>query len=314
MARRRHTLLIGALTLLIAALCCTSALALTPDVSWHKSLSAARAAAAASNKPILAIGYRSQHEACQTLIEAILPHPDVIALLDSLELYAVDVDDPASADFCKRYQIGVAGTDDPWLVVQPILPVFLFLDAGGKEYFRDYGIVAPMPNRDHASETEAAAATGFATRLQTILELVSGLRQIDDNPSAQAHALVGHILMEMEQFESATPHLEKAMQLDPKNEQGAFAQAYFDTIILRIVDDPERALRQFDDYAARYADSDRLLEARYYKGVCLIVLERYREAIKILETFETDDQKAPEFDSPWTPMALGLLKELRRAD
>ena len=285
---------------------------LTSEVTWHESLSAARAAATVSGKPILAIGYRQNHEACETLIDSILPHPDVVVQLDSLELYAADVDNPTSADFCRRYQVGVVSADNTWLVAQPILPVLLFLDANGREYFRDYGTVSPPPSHDSQSDLESVAAKGFVSRVQTILQLVSAMRQIAESPTAQAHAQAGHILMEMEQFEDARPQLEKAKQLDPNNETGAFADAYFDTIVLGIAEDPDLAYKQFDDYMVRYRDSERLLEARYYKGVCLVVLERYADAIKVFQTFETDDKKAPEFDSPWTPLALGLLKELRK--
>lgn len=311
MVCRRMWLTSVGLTMLFAAVMPVSVDALTEDVPWHDSLNAARSQSTVSGKPIMAIAYRQEDEASQTLIGVILRHPDVVAQLSSFELFAANVDDPAAAEFCKRYRVGVVSADDPWLVVYPILPIMLFLEANGKEHFRDYGTIPTRLGSGPEEDLSEVAAKGFAGRLETIIQLVALLRQVEEAPTAQAHSRAGHILMEMERFDEARPHLQKAMQLDPNNDTGAFAEAYFDAIILGLADDPERAVNQLDDYMARYTASERLLEARYYKGVCLVALERYREAATVLKSFETGDRRAPEFDSPWTPLALGLLKELQ---
>jgi len=86
---------------------------------------------------------------------------------------------------------------------------------------------------------------------------------------------------------------------------------------ISIPGDPDRAGQQLDDFKGRYPESPRLLEARYYQAVCYIASEIYKDeekyvlALKILDTFRTQDRNAPEFDSPWTPPALGLRQQVR---
>jgi len=283
--------------------------AITPDVHWHPTFDAARAQSAQSGKPILVLGYSPDDRHCETLIISILRHPDVVKELGKFELSAVNADDPALGQFCATFRIGVVDQTDTWITQFPVLPVFLFLGNNAQEYFRDYGYTSARRGSERSRDLPIAAAA-FALRLQTIQRLIGGLRQIATDPTATAYAQVGHILIELEHFDDARPHLQKAVQLDPTNETGAFADAYLDLIVLDIAENPGRALQQLDDFATRYGESDRLLEARYYRGVCLIALEKYKQARTVLRTFETSDRTAPEFDSPWTPLALGLLQQL----
>ncbi len=283
--------------------------AVTPDVHWHPTFGAAQARAAESGKPILVFGYSPDDRHCRTLITSILTQPDVVRELGKFELFAANADDPALKQFCATFGIGVVDQTDTWITQFPVLPIFLFLEGNAHEYFRHYGYT-PTRRGSQRSRDLAIAGAAFALRLEKIGRLIGGLRQIATEPTATAYAEVGHILIELEHFDDARPHLQKAVQLDPTNETGAFADAYLDLIILDIAEDPARALQQLDDFATRYAESDRLLEVRYYRGVCLLALEKYKEARTVLCTFETNDRSAPEFDSPWTPLALGLLQQL----
>ncbi len=283
--------------------------AVTPEVNWHPSFSAAQTQSAQSGKPMLVLGYSLDDRHCETFITAILRHPDVVTQLGKFELFAVNADDPALKQFCSTFGIGTVDQTETWLTQFPVLPVLLFLESNGHEYFRHYGYTPARPGSERERDL-AIAGAAFALRLQKILQLVGGLRQIATAPTATAHAEVGHLLTELEHFEEARPHLQKAVQLDPTNEAGAFADAYLDLIMLDIAEQPGRVLQQLDDYKARFGDSDRLLEVRYYRAICFIALEDYKQARTVLRTFETADRDAPEFDSPWTPQALGLLKQL----
>jgi hypothetical protein len=144
-----------------------------------------------------------------------------------------------------------------------------------------------------------------------MLELAQLQYTLASAPTAAAHAQAGHLFIKLERYEKARYHLQMAMQLDPNNATGAYGDAYLDTIILDIADDAAGSLGKLQDFGNRYPGSERSLEARYYQAVCHIALEDYKSAGRILETFETKDEDAPEFDSPWTPGALGLLKQLR---
>ena len=283
--------------------------AITPDLHWHPTFSAAQAQSAQSGKPILVLGYSPDDRHCVTLITSILRHPDVVKELSKFELFTANADDPALGQFCATFGIGVVDQTETWITQFPVLPILIFLESNAHEYFRHYGYTRTWRGTERPRDVAIAGAT-FALRLQKIQRLIEGLRQIAADPTATVYAQLGHILIELEHFDEARPHLQKAVQLDPTNETGAFADAYLDLIILDIAEDPGRALQQLDDFATRYGESDRLLEVRYYRGVCLIALEKYKQARTVLRTFETNDRTAPEFDSPWTPLALGLLKQL----
>ncbi len=297
-------------SVVLFALVPSALLAITPEVRWHPTFAAAQAQSAQSAKPILVVGYAPDDEHSQNLINKILRHPQVIEHLKKFELFAANADDEATKSFCEQYKIGVVKQTDEWVTLYSAPPVLIFLDKDGSQYFRDQGYTPTTVGEAHPRDVTDLAAAAFAIRLQKVLQLIAGLRQLAVAPTAAVYAQVGHMLVELERFEEARPHLQKALQLDPANQAGAFANAYLDLTIMAIADEPERVRQQLEDYAARYPDSDRLLEARYYQGVCLIAAEKYKQAWTVLRTFRTNDRSAPEFDSPWTPLALGLLQQL----
>lgn len=302
------------------------AFALTRDVPWHPTPELAQSHASASGKPILAFVYQPKHKACAATIQYLLPHEAVLQTLREFELLAVDTHDPLMRNFCLQHKLGIDEPSDPLAgdhsTVQAVLPVYLILTAQGRELCRDYGQLAFYKvDRDQDThpfvvipERVPIAAMALATRLQQMLELARLEQQLQTQPSASAHAQAGHVLMELGRHEKARYHLQAAMQLDPDNAAGAYENAYLDVTILDIVDDAQRCLQQLQDYERRYATSDRLLEVRYYQAVCYAALEDYKNAGRLLQTFETADRNAPEYDSPWTTQALSLLEQLRDRD
>lgn len=298
-------------------------LGLTRDVPWHPALESAQAHSRASGKPILAFVHEPTHKACKATIQYLLPHEAVVPQLREYELLAVDMQNPAMRDFCTRYKLG--GDAGPELTsgdhstVHAVLPVYLVLDAEGRELCRDYGQPA-FYTVDREQETHPfviipervpIAAGALATRLQQMLELGRLEQQLQTRPSASAHAQAGQLLMKLGRHEKARYHLQLAIQLDPNNSEGAYEDAYLDVTILDIVDDAQRCLGQLQEYPRRYPASDRLLEVRYYQAVCYAALEDYKNAGRLLQTFETGDRSAPEYASPWTTQALNLLEEMR---
>jgi tetratricopeptide (TPR) repeat protein len=315
---------IVAASLIAAVLLGGPVCAITEDLPWHGSFAAAEAASRESTKPILAVVYETEDSASQSLISMTLTHPEVIKELRNFELFAADFGDPAYESFCSRFKVGAS--DDPEgeikLTIHPVLPILLYLDYNGYEYFRDIGYALPKLTKRRGSgqdETNVAdaAAAGFAGRMREIQELITAERRLAATPTAPEHARVGHMLCELQRFDRAREHLQEAMRLDAGNETGAYADAYLDLIILGIPADPDRAGQQLDDFKGRYPESGRLLEARYYQAVSYLASERYKDeekyalALKILDTFRTQDRNAPEFDSPWTPRALGLRQQIR---
>ncbi len=321
-----HLRLAGIIAASIAAatLLAGPAAAITEDLPWHLTFAAAQAHSKQSTKPILAVVYEIEDGASQSLISTTLTHPEVIKELRNFELLAADFADPAYEPFCTLFKVGT--TDDPEgeikLTIHPVLPILLYLDYNGYEYFRDVGYALPkITKRPNSGQEETsiadAAAAGFASRMREIEELIAAERRIAANPTAPEHARVGRMLSELQRFERARTHLQQAMRLDATNQTGAYADAYLDLIILGIAEDPDRARQQLDDFKARYPQSPRLLEARYYLAVCYVASDTHKDdkkyvlALAILDTFRTNDRNAPEFDSPWTPLALGLRQQIR---
>ena len=319
----RFAVIIAA-SLTAGALLAGAVFALTEDPPWHPTFAAAQAQSKQSTKPILAVVYETEDLASQTLISTTLPHPEVIKELRNFELFAADFAAPAHKPFCTLFKVGT--TDDPEgeikLTIHPVLPILLYLDYNGYEYFRDVGYALPrLTKRPGSGQEEAnvadAAAAGFAGRMREIEELIAAERRLAANPTAPEHARVGSMLCELQRFERARTHLQQAMGLDPTNQTGAYADAYLDLIILGIAEDPDRARQQLDDFKARYPESPRLLEVRYYQAVCYVASDKHKDddnyvlALGILDTFRTKDRNAPEFASPWTPHALGLRQQIR---
>lgn len=308
-----HKPVIHYTSITIALLLMTGVFAAEPLV-WHPTFEAAKTACQQSTKPLLVVVYEPENAACINMSEHLFKHPDVIVQLRNFELYAASIKDPATLNLQTAYKVGVHSPTAEGTITNAVLPVLLFLDYNGYEYFRDYGNVLMGTELKIKLDISDKAASMLAIRLQKILQLITAIRRTAATPDAEANATAGHLMIELERFEKAPPYLDKAMSLDTRNERGAFANAYLDTIILKIVDDPALCLQQLEGFETSFNNSDRLLEVRYFKAVCWLAQDQFKEARKLLETFETGDKSKPEFASPWTPKALGLLEQLRKLD
>lgn len=287
------------------------------SLNWHQSFEDASEAAQKSGKPILAFVYVQTHPPSVTLANVLMPRETVAKKLREFELLGVPYGTGAHQDFLDRYEIqeNIATTNNGSgeLRLYPTLPVMLCLESDGSEYLRDKGYTpAPGDSSQHNEKLLKAAAAAFAAHLDRTRRLITLLRDIDREPTARAHAATGHLLMDMNLYARAQKHLDRAMALDPNNSIGAFADAYLDTIILSVPEEPEQALRQLEDFHVRFPDSERLLEEQYYRAVCLVAMERYDEATRILSSVCEEAEDTPVSLEAWYVPARRLLGRLQQ--
>lgn len=296
---------VGALTLAVT----TAAPA--AQANWHDRLEAGLEAAAVSHKPIVVFAFISQpggayDSAHDYMLHQTLVDEQVVEALGRFEAVRLDLRQPENDAARRRLRISPVRTEGTGVIESErigIYPVTLFLDEGGEELCRRHGYLPPA---------------AYAAELTRAANLFAALRAAEAHPNDPvARRNLGRAYMEMEfspddQFyRAAVENLERAIALDPDNATGAKYDARVDLTILRLPDDPQRALDDLRALQAEEPEGDRRFELQYYIAVAQYVLEDLPGAIKTLERFETDDRESPWFDSPWTPEALGLLRHLR---
>lgn len=258
---------------------------------------AALEAAASSGKPVYVYIYAIRDSKCTYMEEKTLSNPPVLAALRSYQVCAVNIHNPDDHSFLQQHKV-LPATDEERRIKTYRLPTHLFLNSSGQAVYRCDGY---LPGE------------WFTRVLENVTLLIKAQAAVQDNPQdARAYAQLGHIWLVLQNYDKAREYLNKAVSLDPNNEVGAKAEAGLDLAIMAIPDNPQQAYNDLANYEQTYPHSPQRLEARYYMAVALVAADNIPEAIKILESFETDDKSAPEYDSPWTPNALGLLRRLRQ--
>lgn len=287
------------------------------SLNWHQSFEDASDASRESEKPILTFVYAEQHPPSVTLANVLMPREKVAENLRKFELLGVPYGTEAHQDFLSRYDIqentasARKGTGE--VKLYPTLPLMLYLESDGTEYLRNKGYTpAPGQAGQRTEKLLETAAAAFAAHLDRTRRLITLLRKVDRDPTAEAHAAAGHLFMEMNRYGRAEKHLDRAMAMDPNNDTGAFADAYLDKIILNVPEAPEQALRQLEDFHVRFPDSERLLEGQYYRAVCLVALERFDEALPILSSVCEKAADTPVSMEPWYVPATRLLHRLEQ--
>jgi thioredoxin-related protein len=273
------------------------------EIEWYSSVEDAQSAARASGKPVYFFIFQPSDEACRTMRFTTLRDEKVLALLGAFECCAIDTELRENRPFVQKYSwIETEGEVADVEVKISKLPTNLFMDAGGKELYIRWGYLP---------------AAGFATLLEQIIYQDAQRQALERDPKdARAAANLGHVMLELGLSpEIAREHLDQAVANDPGNATGAREDATLDLVILSIPQDPAKAYEALEAFLRMYPDTGRALEVRYFKAVALAAQDdraKWQQALELLRTFKTPDRSRPEFDSPWTPLALGLEADLRR--
>lgn len=279
---------------------------------WHESFEEGLQAAAQSGKPILVFAFVSQPGgaydfAHDRMLHETLVDPEVVKALGAFEAVRLDVRQRSNDEARRRLKISpvvATGTGIIETERMAAYPVTLFLDRNGNELFRRHGYLPPP---------------AYRLQLQRAANLFSKRRAATERPDDPVvRRELGRAYMEMD-FSPGDPfhraaieNLNRAITLDPNNETGANFDARVDLAILRMPEDPAQGLAQLFALQSEDEDGHRRLEIQYYMGVAQYVLGDLEAAVQTLSRFETSDRNSEYFDSPWTPLALGLLKHLRQ--
>ncbi len=297
---------IVSLTVLSLTVSAVRPLAAPRDMNWQPTVEAALKAASARGKPLYVYVYASHNPRfvregrdpkCVHMERVTLANPQVQAALGNYVLCALDIHNPDNESFLGKHNI-VPAAEEEGRITTYQLPANLFLNSRGQEVYRISGYVPPQ---------------SFTNTLDNVRALIKAQEAVEANSQdAAAYARLGHFYLKLQRYEKARQYLNKAVALDPDNQTGAKAEANVDLAILEIADNPQQAYQQLTAYLNQYPQSPRRLEVCYYMGVALVAAGDQQRAIKVLQRFETSDKSAPEYDSPWTPYALWLLKQLRQ--
>ena len=271
--------------------------------NWHPGVRAALEAAVSSGKPVYVYIYASARPnasrdlKCQQMEDNTLSNSQVWRALRHFEVCGVDIYEPENQGFLQQHKI-LPSTEERHLIRTYRLPTNLFLTNRGKEVHRLYGYLPPR---------------WFIQALDNVRALIKAQAAVQANSQdAAAYAQLGHLYLQLQMYDKARVYLNKAVALDPNNNMGAKAEAEVDLNILAIAGNPQQAYSELAKYLKNYPQSPRRLEVRYYMGVAQVAVGNTQKAIEILKTFETSDESAPEYNSPWATPALLLLKSLRQ--
>lgn len=311
---RRHAIRTGlasVLALLVLGGCVGFA---ADELKWYDRVEDALSAAKQSGRPVFVYIYSQKVPACQMMRTGTLRYPKVMALLQAYECCALDADLEANGAFVDRYT--TAAVADENMQAQILINHgYLFLDSQGHDLYSGWGYASPS-----AFIEVLQAMPGVLTAAQQLLKTPDDPRSLAD---------LGHGLLRLGKYKVAAGHLNSAIAKDPENKVGAKEDATLDLILLSIPDDPTKASDALAKFRADFPKTKRALEVRFYEAISLVAQgdvlasspapknkgweAKYREALKLLDTFKTNDRNRPEYNSEWTSSALGIRGQVRQA-
>ena len=293
--------LAGRAILLAAALLLLSlSAAQAADVKWYTRVEDAQAAAAQSGKPVYLFIFAPSQKACQLMRTQTLSSPAIAAFLSAnFECCAVDSVLTVNKAIIDRYAWSVSKSEGGQVRFGS-MPAHVFTNAKGDPYFTFWGYTPPE---------------GFIVKLDQAKQIVATKRALDANPNdARALADLGHVLLEVEDYDDGRKHLVRAKELDPQNKAGALEDATLDLAILSIVEDPIRAGQELGRFMKDYPKSDRILEATYWRAVCHYAQNTpaaLRQALDALAPFRQIGVNDPQYRSRWAIEADKLELNIR---
>ena len=270
------------------------------DIKWYTRVEDAQAASAQSGKTVYLFIFAPAQKACQLMRTQTLNNPGVAAFLSAnFECCAVDSLLAFNKAVVDRYAWSVS-KDQTGKVRFGSMPAHVFVNPQGLPYYTFWGYTPPE---------------GFLVQLGQAKQIVASKQAIDARPEdARAHAELGHVLLAVEDFDDARKQLARAIELDPKNEAGAFEDATLDLTILSIVEDAAKAAQDLSRFIKDHPKSARLLEATYWLAVCLYSQDTpasLRQALDALEPFRKLGVNDPLYRSRWAVEADKLERNIR---
>jgi tetratricopeptide (TPR) repeat protein len=128
-------------------------------------------------------------------------------------------------------------------------------------------------------------------------------RVLEEDPeNAEAEFLVGEAYVYLDNLEKAEEHLQKAMELDPEDEEEVGSKAELTLLISQIPDDSEGVVAgKIAQWRGKYPDHPRKLAAVFYEGVAWYNAGEYEKARERFLGFKkrkgTAEQKSEYFHS-----------------
>ncbi len=232
--------------------------------NWRPSVEDAVAEAVKTRKPVLFYFRAGWCQPCRWMEKGSFGNRKIAAWLEQ-HFVPVRIDDTACpGPWTKRFEVRV-------------YPSVLFIH--------------PAMNPKDPLETPLHIIVG-PRRPQEFVELceaVRGLaplfeaREAKPNDLEAAFAL-GEALARLGQMRRAAPHLERAAELDPRNEAGRRAQAELILAMVPLEENlPNEALKRLDAWMKAYPDAPEMPVALYYKGTVYYGDGRLREARAVFE-------------------------------
>lgn len=298
-------------------------------LQWSTDSEQALPAAQAAGRPVYVYIWARYNPDCVRMADETLTYDQVVAHLTSFQLLALDAHSRGNFPFFDKYKIpyfrveGPGGPEIPPGVAvsggAARYPTSVFLDSQGREVFRMYGFVE---------------GKGFAVRLGQVMDVLKAWEVLRGDPdSAEAELRLGHLYMQMEVLAEAKVHLERALQLDPKNEKGVVPDARLDLAIMAIPEDPAKAIPTLQQWQRENAAHPRRLEAVYFEAAANVGVAqelmavapegttgltkdadaRLQAALRLLTVFKEAKPGSLEHESRWYLPAMALVTGIEAA-
>ncbi len=284
---------------------------------WHESWEPALSSAQQSGKPIYVyIWERREHpgmsaedwaklreyDPCDKMNRLTLVKQQVKHMLRGYTLCALEVHHRRNRDFIDKYVPGLLpeAHEDRAVHSSYRLPFHLFLGSSGEKVFQVYGYIPEQ-------------------WFVQIIEAVNLLVTVPESPDApliqaRAYARLGHLCLELQLYEEARKHLNRALELDPENQAGAKADAELDLTIMALPDQPAQAYRDLESYLTTYPNAKRRVEVRYFMAVAKYVDGDKGRAMKILDEIAKIRDPASPDEERWIDLAAVLLYQLQHEE
>lgn len=281
---------------------------------WHERGEPAFRSAEESGKPIYVYIWEyhrmapkdwarlREHDPSDKMNRLTLIKQRVKHILRGYTLCHLEVHHPRNRDFIDKHVPGLLpeAHEDRAVHSSYRLPVHLFFDSGGEKVFQVCGYI---PEQWFVQIIEA-------------VNLLVAVPESADAPltQARAYARLGHLCLELQLYEEARKHLNRALELDPENQAGAKADAELDLTIMALPDAPAQAYRDLESYLSNYPNSKRCVEVRYFMAVAKYVDGDKRRAMKILDEIAKIRNPASPDEQRWTDLAVVLLYQLQHGE